>query len=79
MEQVEKLDVEIRTNTRVGKRYIGREIIENYDAVMLAIGMSHVPILGIEGEELKGVYDAIEFVKETKTKPITNEFRWQNE
>ena len=37
-------------------------------AVVLAIGMGNVPDLGIEGEKLNGVYDAIEFVKETKTK-----------
>ena len=36
--------------------------------------MSNVPDLGISGEELTGVYDAIEFVKETKTKPITDQF-----
>ena len=27
-------------------------------------------ILGIEGEELEGVYDAIEFVKATKTEAL---------
>ena len=32
--------------------------------------MANVPNLGIDGEDLEGVYDAIEFVKETKTKPI---------
>lgn len=74
VEQVESLDVEIRTNTIVGKDIMVDDIIENYDITILAIGMSHVPDLGIAGEELEGVYDAIEFVKDTKTKPITDKF-----
>ncbi|RTR35848.1 NAD(P)-dependent oxidoreductase [Robertmurraya yapensis] len=72
VEQVKSLDVEIRTNTRVGQDISVKEIVDCYDAVLLAIGMAHVPSLGIPGEELAGVYDAIEFVKETKTKPITD-------
>ncbi|MEQ2528248.1 NAD(P)-dependent oxidoreductase [Bacillaceae bacterium CLA-AA-H227] len=72
VEQVKSLDVEIRTNTRVGQDISVKEIVDGYDAVLLAIGMAHVPSLGIPGEELAGVYDAIEFVKETKTKPITD-------
>jgi glutamate synthase (NADPH/NADH) small chain len=67
VEQVKSLDVEIRTNTRVGKDVIASELIENFDAVVLAVGMSSVPKLGIEGEDADGVYDAIDFVKATKT------------
>ncbi|RFB18076.1 NAD(P)-dependent oxidoreductase [Bacillus sp. HNG] len=74
VKQVESLDVKIRTNTRVGGDISVDEILENFDAVILAIGMSKVPSLGIVGEELEGVYDAIEFVKETKTKPISDRF-----
>lgn len=74
VKQVESLDVKIRTNTRVGKDISVDEILKNFDAVILAIGMSKVPTLGIDGEELDGVYDAIDFVKETKTKPISDRF-----
>lgn len=74
VQQVESLHVEIRTNTRVGKDITVEEIMEGYDAVLLAIGMSAVPNLGIDGEELAGVYDAIEFVKETKTKQLSEQF-----
>lgn len=76
--QVESLDVEIRTNTRVGKDISVNDILEDYDIVILAIGMSEVPNLGIDGEDLKGVYDAIEFVKDTKTNEITNDFLGKN-
>lgn len=74
VEQVESLDVEIRTNTVVGKDISVDEILENYDIVILAVGMSEVPNLGISGEDLDGVYDAIEFVKDTKTKPLSDQF-----
>ncbi|PLS16854.1 dihydropyrimidine dehydrogenase [Bacillus sp. M6-12] len=74
VEQVKSLDVEIRTNTRIGKDIPAQELLENFDAVVLAIGMSEVPKLGIEGEDLPGVYDAIQFVKETKTGELSREF-----
>ncbi|MET3507379.1 glutamate synthase (NADPH/NADH) small chain [Halalkalibacter oceani] len=74
VEQVEKLGVEIRTNTTVGKDISATEMKEGYDAVVLAIGMAKVPMLGIEGEDADGVYDAIEFVESTKTPPLDESF-----
>ncbi|WP_035324143.1 NAD(P)-dependent oxidoreductase [Peribacillus kribbensis] len=74
IEQVEKLGVTIHTKTRIGKDLSADELVNSYDAVILAIGMAHVPDLGIEGENLKGVYDAIEFVRDTKTKPLSHQF-----
>ncbi|GAB7388730.1 NADPH-dependent glutamate synthase [Bacillaceae bacterium] len=74
VEQVAKLGVEIRTNCEVGKDVPVSAILEGYDAVVLAVGMGKVPLLGIEGEELEGVYDAIEFVENTKMKPLSREF-----
>ncbi|MEC0665295.1 NAD(P)-dependent oxidoreductase [Priestia flexa] len=74
VQQVKALDVEIKTNMRVGEDVMPSELLENYDAVVLAIGMSKVPNLGIEGEHLKGVYDAIDFVKKTKSEALTTEF-----
>lgn len=73
VKQVESLNVEIRTNTRVGKDISVMEVLENYDSILLAIGMSNVPDLRLSGENLNGVYDAIKFVKETKTKPIVEQ------
>ncbi|MFE7063012.1 NAD(P)-dependent oxidoreductase [Sutcliffiella sp. NPDC057660] len=78
VDQVKSLDVEIRTNTRVGVDIGVDEILAQYDAVILAIGMASVPMLGIEGENLSGVYDAIDFVKETKTKAIGDQFKGKN-
>ncbi|NQX65878.1 NAD(P)-dependent oxidoreductase [Paenibacillus alba] len=70
VEQVRQLGVEFRMNTKVGVDIEADEILRDYDAVVLALGMSKVPNLGIEGEDLHGVYDAIDFVASTKTKAL---------
>lgn len=74
VEQVKNVGGEIRTNTEVGKDVSAEELLNNYDAVVLAVGMSKVPMLGVEGENLAGIYDAIELVEETKNKKYPNEF-----
>jgi dihydropyrimidine dehydrogenase (NAD+) subunit PreT len=74
VEQVQKLNVKIRTNTKVGRDITPNKLSEDFDFVVLAAGMSNVPNLNIEGEDLSGVYDAIEFVKTTKSNEITNDF-----
>ncbi|MEN8699864.1 NAD(P)-dependent oxidoreductase [Bacillus infantis] len=66
-EQIRRMNVDIRTSTKVGRDVTAEELLAEYDCIVLAAGMSKVPDLGIEGEELEGVLDAIEFVKQTKT------------
>lgn len=73
VEQVRQIGVEFRMNTRVGVDVSAAELISDYDAVVIAVGMSKVPMLGIDGEELTGVYDAIDFVESTKTAPDLDE------
>jgi dihydropyrimidine dehydrogenase (NAD+) subunit PreT len=71
VEQVRKLGVDIRTGVKVGTDIAVETLYEQYDAIVLAVGMSTVPMLGIEGENLEGVYDAIKFVESTKTSITT--------
>ncbi|MBO9128785.1 NAD(P)-dependent oxidoreductase [Bacillus sp. 165] len=78
VQQVKNLDVEIRTNTTVGIDISASELLEKYDRVVLAVGMGKVPMLGIDGEELDGVYDAIEFVKGTKSGTLPDSFVGKN-
>jgi glutamate synthase (NADPH/NADH) small chain len=66
VEQIAALGVDIRTGVTVGKDVSAGRLLDDYDAVVLAAGMGLVPRLGIEGEELAGVYDAIELVESTK-------------
>ncbi|WJV31626.1 FAD-dependent oxidoreductase [Rossellomorea sp. AcN35-11] len=74
VEQVKKLNVDIRTGVKVGQDISADDILESHDFVILAAGMSHVPALNIEGEQLKGVHDAIEFVKATKGGELTQDY-----
>lgn len=74
VEQVASLGVEFRLGTRVGVDIGAEELLPNYDALLLAVGMGAVPRLGIEGEDLEGVLDAIALVEETKTKPLREDF-----
>lgn len=67
VEQVKNLGVDIRTGIKVGVDISAEQLLEEYDAVVLAAGMGYVPPIGIEGEELDGVYDAIELVESTKS------------
>lgn len=76
--QIENLDVKIQTNTKVGVDISPEVLLDNFDMVVLAIGMGKVPMLGIEGEDLDGVYDAIDFVKETKSGELSNDFIGKN-
>jgi dihydropyrimidine dehydrogenase (NAD+) subunit PreT len=74
VDQVKRLNVDIRTNTKVGEDISAEEILDTHDFVILAAGMSNVPPLNIEGENLEGVHDAIEFVKSTKSGGISKEY-----
>ncbi|GGB40843.1 oxidoreductase [Lentibacillus populi] len=74
VEQVKSLGVDIRTNTEVGKDIVAEDLVDNYDAVILAAGMGKVPMLGIEGEDLAGIYDAIDLVEEVKNGNYPTEF-----
>lgn len=71
VQQIEQMGVEIKTNTRVGVDISAQQILDQFDRVVLAIGMGKVPNLGIEGEQFNGVCDAIEFVKSTKVDELT--------
>jgi len=69
--QVAQMGVEMRLGTRVGADVSPQDILANYDAVVIALGMGNVPRLGIDGEGLPGVWDALEFIERAKLgKPI---------
>jgi dihydropyrimidine dehydrogenase (NAD+) subunit PreT len=74
VDQIKKLNVEIKTNTRVGRDVTAEELMNNHDFLILAAGMAHVPNLRIDGEDLEGVHDAIEFVKATKSGELSKDY-----
>lgn len=63
------LGVELRTNTAVGRDVPFEELEREYDAVFLGVGLGGTRQLGIPGEELAGVQDALAFIEQLKTRP----------
>jgi len=59
---LEKIGVEIKLNSIVGQNLKFTELRENYDAIYLATGAGAPRFLKIDGEKLKGVYSANEFL-----------------
>lgn len=64
--QIARLGVEIRTGVTVGEDLAPADLLAQYDAVILAVGMGDVPALGIPGEELGGVEDALDLIERAK-------------
>ena len=54
--------LEIRTGTEVGVSIPGREIVDQYDAVCLAVGAMKPRDLPVEGRELDGIHFAMEYL-----------------
>ena len=61
--------IDIKYNTWVGKDVKMEDIINEYDAVYIGIGLGTTPKLRVDGEDLDGVVDAIEFIEELKRGP----------
>jgi NADH-quinone oxidoreductase subunit F len=65
IDYIKKLGVEIKTNTRVGKDITLEELKkQGYKAIFIATGAPVNLKLGIPGEEVEGVIDPIEFLKQ---------------
>lgn len=57
-----EMGVKMRTNAVIGKLYTVDELMDEYDAVYIATGAGLPVFMGIEGENLNGVYSANEFL-----------------
>jgi glutamate synthase (NADPH/NADH) small chain len=57
-----KEGVIIRTGINIGKDITGKEILEQFDAICIAIGASHPRDLVAEGRELNGIHFAMDFL-----------------
>ena len=55
--------VEIKYNTHVGKDIGFDELLRNYDAVFIGAGYQIGQKMGIKGEDLEGVMDAVTFLR----------------
>src|SRR5580704_27538 len=67
---VERLGVEIRCGVEVGRHISAAHLQQEFDAVFIGIGLGEGQALGIPGEELHGVEDALDFIEEVHSKPL---------
>ena len=69
---VERLGVRFRMNTEIGRDLTLQELEQAHDAVFLGVGLGETTRLNIPGEELEGVYDALDFIERIKTRDWRN-------
>lgn len=69
VEQIKALGMEIRCQTPVSGQQIAA-MLKEYDAVFLGIGLGPTSPLKIPGEDLPGVWDALDFVFQTHLHPL---------
>ncbi|MEI7660335.1 MAG: glutamate synthase subunit beta [Actinomycetes bacterium] len=60
--QMEKEGTRFRSGVDVGKELTGADLRKKYDAIVLAVGATKWRDLPIPGRELKGIYQAMEFL-----------------
>jgi len=71
-DQVVRMGVTVKDNTRVGVDVQMDDLVKDFDAVVIACGMGGVPSLMIEGEER--AWDALDFIERAKTgQPLQGE------
>jgi glutamate synthase (NADPH/NADH) small chain len=62
------LGVELRTGVTVGRDVALADLLREYHAVFVAVGLGGTRRLGIPGEDLEGVVDALTFIEWIKTR-----------
>lgn len=62
VKQMEAEGVVFKTNTHVGKDITAKQLLAEYDSIVLAMGAERPRDLNVPGRELKGVYFAMDFL-----------------
>lgn len=65
---VSRLGVKIKTEIEVGRDISLDELEAAHDAIFLGVGLGATARLNIPGEDLAGVYDALDFIERIKTR-----------
>lgn len=65
---MEKAGITFRCNVNVGVDVTGEELLAQYDRVILCAGASQPRDLAVPGREAKGIYFAVDFLKEVSKK-----------
>jgi dihydropyrimidine dehydrogenase (NAD+) subunit PreT len=70
VEMVRELGVEFRQKVEIGREVTFADLEKQFDAIFIGIGLGDTWELRLPGEELRGVFGAMEFIEQTKVKPF---------
>jgi glutamate synthase (NADPH/NADH) small chain len=68
VEMVRGLGVEFRQGVEVGRDVTFAQLEKEYDALFIGVGLGETWDLELPGQDLEGVYGAIEFIEKTKVR-----------
>jgi glutamate synthase (NADPH/NADH) small chain len=71
IEMIRGIGIEIKLGHRITGAEVN-ELLGAYDAVFLGIGLGRTLPLGIDGETLEGVWEALDFIFQTHTRPFAD-------
>ena len=70
VEMVKSLGVEFRQKTEIGRDLSFDQLEKDFDAIFIGVGLGETWDMDIPGENLDGVYGALEFIERTKVLPF---------
>ncbi len=72
VEMIRELGVQFRQKVEVGRDIAFADLEEQFDAIFIGVGLGETRELKMPGEDLHGVYGAIEFIEKTKVAPFSD-------
>lgn len=72
IEKILSLGIEVKYGVSLGKDYLLEDLEKEYDAIFLAFGANISSKMGIQGEELEGVYGGNELLENNTHPDYTN-------
>jgi glutamate synthase (NADPH/NADH) small chain len=72
VEMVKSLGVEFRQKVEIGKDISFAQLEKDFDAIFIGVGLGETWAMDIPGENLDGVYGALEFIEQTKSQPFSH-------
>jgi dihydropyrimidine dehydrogenase (NAD+) subunit PreT len=67
---VAQLGVKFRQKVEIGRDIAFTDLEKQFDAIFIGVGLGETWALNLPGEDLHGVYGAIEFIAKTKVQPF---------
>lgn len=67
--RIMRLGIDLRLKQPIDAARLAKLLVE-YDAVFLAVGLGRTAPLRLAGEDLDGVWESLDFIRQTHTKPL---------